>query len=87
MEQIQEKKQIRGVVVSDKMSKSRVALVERRVKHPVVGKYMKRSTKYMFHDEENASSMGDEVSIVQTKPISGRKSFTLNEIIKKNTRV
>tara|TARA_B100000524_G_C23640799_1_gene366577 strand:+ start:557 stop:811 length:255 start_codon:yes stop_codon:yes gene_type:complete len=68
-------KEIRCVVVSDKMDKSRVAKIERRVKHPIVGKYIKKTTKLHFHDEANETKSGDEVYVVQTKPISKTKSF------------
>jgi len=70
-------------VVSDKMTKSRVGVLERRVKHPVVGKYIKRSTRIMFHDESEISRMGDEVLVVQGRPLSARKSFVLKEVVRK----
>ena len=76
-----QKKCIRGFVTSDKMDKSRVMAVVRKVKHPVIGKYIKKTTKYMYHDEKNMSKMGDEVVIVPTKPISARKSFVLQEVV------
>ena len=76
------KKTIRCVVVSDKMTKSRVGLLERLVKHPVAGKYIRRSSKYMFHDEQNISKMGDEVIITACRPLSARKSFTLVSVVK-----
>lgn len=72
---------IRGIVSSDKMHKTRVVTVVRMVKHPMVGKYVKRSTKYMFHDEKNISKLGDEVLIVPTSPVSARKSFKLLSVI------
>lgn len=74
---------IRGVVTSDKMDKSRVVTVTKLVKHPVVGKYVKRSTKFMFHDETNQTRIGDEVLIEPTRPQSARKSFKLLSVIKK----
>ena len=73
---------IRCVVVSDKMDKTRVAKLERKVKHPVVRKYMKKTTKYFFHDEKNESKIGDEVLITQGRPLSKRKTFTLHKIEK-----
>lgn len=81
---VKEKKQraIRGVVTSDKMDKTRVVTVERTVRHPVVGKYMKRTTKFMFHDEKNESKMGDVVLIEASRPLSARKSFKLFSIVK-----
>ena len=72
-----------GVVTSDKMNKSRVVTVERLVKHERYGKYIKRRTKLMFHDEKNESRMGDVVSVVASRPHSARKRFDLLEIVKK----
>ena len=64
-----------GSVVSLSGNKSRVALIQRTVKHELLGKIMKRSTKISFHDEENISSVGDKVKIKETKPISKNKSW------------
>ena len=72
-----------GSVVSLSGNKSRVALIQRTVKHELLGKIMKRSTKISFHDEENVSSVGDKVKIKETKPISKNKSWELVEVIKK----
>lgn len=77
------KRKIRCTVVSDKMSKTRVAKFERKVKHPLVGKYIKKTTKYFFHDENEQSHTGDQVLIVQTKPMSKNKCFKLLSIEKK----
>ena len=74
-------KTLRCRVHSDKMNKSRVGVVERRVKHPVVGKYITRTTKIMFHDEANQCRIGDEVMIRQTKPFSANKTFILDSIL------
>ena len=71
-----------GSVVSLSGKKSRVALIQRTVKHELLGKIMKRSTKISFHDEENISSVGDKVKIKETKPISKTKTWQLVEIIK-----
>lgn len=76
-------RKVRGVVVSDKMNKSRVAKIERKVKHPLVGKVLKKTSKLMFHDEQNLSKIGDEVWITPTRPLSARKSFKLLEILKR----
>ena len=76
-------KEIRCFVTSDKMNKSRVAMVERIVKHPTYGKYIRRKTKIMFHDEQNASHTGDEVLISQTRRLSANKKFTLVKIVGK----
>ena len=72
-----------GSVVSLSGNKSRVALIQRTVKHELLGKIMKRSTKISFHDEENVTSVGDKVKIKETKPISKNKSWELVEVIKK----
>ena len=77
MTQAKKQRALRCTVVSDKMDKTRVGLVERLVKHPVVGKYLKRSTKIHFHDEKNQTKKGDSVSIVACRPMSKKKSFTL----------
>ncbi len=73
-----------GRVVSDKMEKSAVVLVERQIKHPLYGKYIKRSTRYHIHDEENTCNEGDKVSIQECKPISRHKSWTLVEVIQRS---
>ncbi len=72
---------ITGRVVSNKMNKSITVLVERVVKHPVYGKYIKRSTKMMAHDEENICNEGDVVSITSCRPMSKNKSFKLVQIL------
>ena len=69
------KKILSGVVVSDKMDKTISVLVNRFVKHPKYGKYMKTSKKYKAHDEENKYKEGDKVSIEETRPISKDKTF------------
>ncbi len=66
-----------GKVVSDKADKTITVLVERRLKHPVYKKFIKRSSKFLAHDEDNAAKVGDTVSIIESKPISKRKSWTL----------
>ena len=76
-------RQIKCVVVSDKMQKSRVGALTEIVKHPVVGKYIKKTSKLMFHDEHNVSKMGDQVIITSHRPISGRKNFILLEVLTK----
>jgi small subunit ribosomal protein S17 len=69
-----------GRVVSDKMDKSITVLIERRVKHPIYHKYVKRSTKLHAHDENNECKMGDLVTICETRPISKSKSWSLVKI-------
>lgn len=72
-----------GVVVSNKMDKSIVVLVERKVKHPKYGKFVKKSTKFMAHDEKNEAGIGDTVSIMETRPLSKNKCWRLVEIVEK----
>ena len=72
-----------GVVVSNKMDKSIVILVERKVKHPKYGKFVKKSTKFMAHDEKNEASIGDTVRIMETRPLSKNKCWRLVEIVEK----
>ena len=77
---------ITGKVVSNKMDKTVTVLVERVVKHPIYGKYIKRSTKLMAHDEENACQEGDLVSITSCRPLSKHKAFRLVEVLEKANR-
>ena len=72
-----------GVVVSNKMDKSIVILVERKVKHPKYGKFVKKSSKFMAHDEKNECNIGDTVRIMETRPLSKNKCWRLVEIIEK----
>ena len=72
-----------GSVVSDKMDKSAVVLIERRVKHPIYGKFMKKSTKLHIHDENNECAIGDTVQISECRPISKTKSWKLVKIVEK----
>jgi len=69
-----------GRVTSDKMDKTITVMIERKEKHPLYGKYIKRSTKLHVHDENNECHEGDTVIIKQTRPISKSKSWTLHEI-------
>jgi small subunit ribosomal protein S17 len=69
-----------GRVVSDKMNKSVVVLIERRVKHPMYGKYVSKSSKLKAHDENNDCRIGDLVTIAESRPISKTKSWTLVKI-------
>ena len=70
-----------GVVVSNKMDKTVTVLVSQRIKHPVYGKYINRSRKFMAHDEANACRIGDTISIVETRPMSRNKRWRVSEII------
>ncbi|WP_461480945.1 30S ribosomal protein S17 [Porticoccus sp.] len=69
-----------GRVISDKMDKSITVLIERRVKHPVYGKIVNKSTKIKAHDEENQCRAGDQVTIAESRPLSKTKSWTLVNI-------
>lgn len=72
---------ITGRVVSNKMDKTITVMVERVVKHPVYGKYIKRSTKMMAHDERNVCKEGDLVAITSCRPLSKNKTFKLVEVL------
>ena len=72
-----------GKVVSDKMNKTVVVEVTRKVQHPVFKKYILKRKKYKVHDEKNSSKINDRVLIIETKPISKEKSFRLKEIIRR----
>lgn len=74
---------ITGKVISDKMNKTIVVQIERKVKHPLYGKYVRRFTKMYAHDEENSSRIGDLVLIQQVRPLSKLKRWTLLEILKR----
>jgi small subunit ribosomal protein S17 len=76
-----------GVVSSDKMDKSITVAIERRVKHPIYGKFIKRTTKLRVHDENNECGMGDTVVIEQCRPLSKTKSWRLVKVIEKATIV
>jgi small subunit ribosomal protein S17 len=72
-----------GRVVSNKMEKSCVVAVERKVKHPKYGKFMKKTTKLMVHDESNECGIGDTIRVMETRPLSKNKRWRLVEIIEK----
>jgi small subunit ribosomal protein S17 len=72
---------ITGVVVSDKMDKTVVVLVNRLVKHPVYKKYIRRRSKFMAHDEGNTARLGDTVEIIQSRPLSRLKRWRLTKIV------
>ena len=72
-----------GLVISDKMDKTITVQVERRVKHPLYKKYVRRRTKLHAHDEENTCNIGDTVSIEQCRPISKSKSWRLREVVER----
>ncbi len=72
-----------GTVVSDKMTKTVVVAIERRVRHPVYGKMMTRTKKLKAHDEENSAKLGDTVRIMETRPLSKDKRFRVVEIVER----
>jgi small subunit ribosomal protein S17 len=72
-----------GVVTSSKMDKSVVVSVERKVKHPKYGKFVKKTTKFVAHDEENECNQGDTVRIMETRPLSKNKCWRLVEIVER----
>jgi len=72
-----------GIVISDKMNKSRVIAVKRDIKHPLYGKLIKKTSKFVAHDENNESHAGDLVKIIETRPLSKRKRWRLVEILEK----
>jgi len=74
---------LQGKVISAKMDKSIIVAIERKVKHPLYGKFMKRTTKLHAHDETNQCAEGDVVSIKECRPLSKTKSWTLVEIVTK----
>ncbi len=82
-EQAKLERTLTGRVVSDKMDKSAVVLVERKVRHPLYGKYIRRSTKLHIHDEKNECRQGDTVTIKQTRPVSKTKSWALLEVVER----
>ena len=72
-----------GRVVSDKMDKSITVSIERKVKHPLYGKFMKKTSKLMAHDEKNECGIGDTVKVMETRPLSKNKRWRLIEVIEK----
>ena len=76
-------KTVSGTVVSNKMDKTISVLIERKVKHPLYGKYMRRSTKLMAHDEANECNEGDVVIIESSRPLSKNKSWRLQKVVSK----
>ena len=76
-----------GRVVSNKMDKTITVLVERRVKHPVYGKYITRSSKIHAHDESNQCGIGDTVTVAESKPISKSKTWKLVEVVESAAQV
>ncbi|WP_299822819.1 30S ribosomal protein S17 [uncultured Pontibacter sp.] len=83
MEERNLRKERSGKVVSNKMDKSITVLVESRMKHPMYGKFVSKSTKFMAHDEKNECNIGDYVRIQETRPLSKNKNWRLVEIIER----
>ncbi len=77
------RKQFIGIVVSDKMDKTVVVMVERLVKHPLYKKYIRRRRKFMAHDEENTCRTGDKVLIEETRPLSRHKRWRVRQILER----
>lgn len=82
MERNRRKERI-GIVVSDKMEKSIVVAVKRKEKHPIYGKFINKTTKFVAHDEKNDCGIGDSVKIMETRPLSKRKRWRLVEILER----
>jgi small subunit ribosomal protein S17 len=78
-----QRRTVTGTVVSNKMDKTIAVTIERLVKHPQYGKYVRRSTKLLAHDEENTCKEGDLVAIAECRPYSKRKAWRLVEVIKR----
>ncbi len=83
MEERNNRKVREGLVTSNKMDKSIVVGVERKLKHPKYGKFLKRTTKLMAHDEKNECNIGDRVRVMETRPLSKSKCWRLVEIIER----
>jgi small subunit ribosomal protein S17 len=82
-----EKSEKLGVVVSNKMQKSIVVAVEWQVRHGLYGKTERRTSKFMVHDEANAAKVGDTVEIVETRPLSRRKRWSLKRVVRQAAEV
>jgi len=78
---------VSGVVLSDKMDKTATVMIERKVKHPLYGKYIKRSTKLHVHDENNECAIGDTVTITECRPMSKTKAWALVEVVNKANQI
>lgn len=77
------RRSLQGVVTSNKADKTITVRIERRVKHPIYGKFIRRSTRLHAHDEANSANEGDVVTIIQSRPISKTKSWTLDSIVER----
>jgi len=81
MSEVKVKRTVTGVVTSNKMDKTITVMIERVVKHPVYGKYIKRSSKVHAHDESNECNLGDTVEVTECRPLSKSKSWNLEKIV------
>lgn len=87
MSEAKNRRTVTGRVVSNKMDKTITVLIERRVRHPVYGKYMTRSSKVHAHDEQNQCRIGDLVSVAESRPLSRTKTWTLVEVVEQAAEV
>ncbi|NGP78174.1 30S ribosomal protein S17 [Balneolaceae bacterium YR4-1] len=78
-----QRRQRTGKVVSDRMDKTITVAVDRQIKHPIYGKFITKTTKYLAHDEENDAKAGDTVQIMSTRPLSKRKTWRLVDILER----
>ena len=83
MEKRNQRKERIGLVVSNKMEKSIVVTVNRKMKHPIYGKFVNKTSKFVAHDEENSCNIGDLVKIMETRPLSKNKVWRLVEVIER----
>ena len=84
MEQVRNhRKERTGIVVSNKMDKSIVVAVSRKMKHPIYGKFITKTSKFVAHDEKNECNEGDYVRIMETRPLSARKRWRLTKIVER----
>jgi small subunit ribosomal protein S17 len=81
------KAELQGVVVSDRMQKSVVVAVERRVQHDVYGKTQKRTSTFLAHNENDEAKLGDKVTIAETRPLSRRKRWTVTRVVERAPQV
>ena len=86
VEKKSKKSNVIGRVVSNSMDKTISVEIERKIKHPLYNKFIFKTTKLMAHDENSSSKVGDTVSLIQSRPISKRKSWSLNKIIQEGKR-
>jgi small subunit ribosomal protein S17 len=80
------KREVTGVVVRDKMAKSRVVAVERQVRHETYGKAQRLTSTFMAHDEQNETHVGDTVAMVESRPLSARKRWVITRVVKRAVR-